>query len=141
MSLRQLLAEAKVPLNLELKEFGFEAEVLNAIKGFSFKVLISSKYPWILKKVRVLDESIQLGLILGSANWFLLPWIAQLDRKLKLFSVHLKAFLVFSKLVKYLKRSGKQVFVWTVHRPEQFAKLKALGVDGVFTDYPDRIKR
>ena len=33
---------------------------------------------------------------------------------------------------------GARVFVYTVNEPDDFARMKALGVDGVFTDFPDR---
>ena len=134
VNLQELLLAAKVPLNLELKEAGFEAEVLKAIKNFSFKVLISSKHPSILKKIRALDENVQLGLILGRANFFLLPLVPKLDKKLNLYSVHPKTFLVSSKLVKKLHDLGKKVFVWTVHDRKKFERFRKIGVDGIFTD-------
>lgn len=140
-TLNQLLAQSQVPLNLEFKESGFETEVLEAIKNFSSKVLLSSKYPSILKKIRALDENVDLGLILGRANWFLVPFIKRLDKALKLYSIHPKTFLAKSILIKRFHRLGKKVFVWTVNNLNQFQKLEASGVDGVFTDYPNLIKK
>jgi len=139
--LSEILAVIKTPLNLELKETGFEVEVLSVIKNFSSSVLISSKYPMVLQKIRALDENIQLGLVLGRANFFLLPWIARLDRKLKLYSVHLKLFLTFPIVVNYLKFLGKQVIAWTVNDSQSLERLKTLNIDGVITDYPNLIRK
>lgn len=33
---------------------------------------------------------------------------------------------------------GAKVFVYTVNEPDDIARMKALGVDGIFTDYPER---
>ncbi len=140
-TLDELLASTKLKLNLEIKESGFESLLLEKLKSFSSEVLISSKYPSILKKVRALDEKVQLGLILGRANFFLLPLVAKLDRSLNLYSVHPKTFLAGKTAIKYFKKLNKKIFVWTVNDPKRFEQLKELGVDGVFTDYPNIIKK
>jgi glycerophosphoryl diester phosphodiesterase len=31
------------------------------------------------------------------------------------------------------------VFVYTVNQPDDIARLEAMGVDGVFTDFPERV--
>ncbi|WP_425293385.1 glycerophosphodiester phosphodiesterase [Hydrocarboniphaga effusa] len=37
-----------------------------------------------------------------------------------------------------IKNQGRRVYVYTVNEPEDMHRLRAMGVDGVFTDYPDR---
>ena len=32
-----------------------------------------------------------------------------------------------------------KIYVWTVNTPGDIARMRALGVDGIFSDYPDRI--
>jgi glycerophosphoryl diester phosphodiesterase len=34
---------------------------------------------------------------------------------------------------------GVQVVPWTVNTTEEMLKVKAMGVDGIITDYPNRI--
>lgn len=36
---------------------------------------------------------------------------------------------------------GLQVKVWTVNKPDRMKELIAMGVDGIITDYPDRLRR
>jgi len=139
--LSQVLDLINIPLNLEVKESGFEGELLRAIKNVSSSVLISSKYPSILQKIRALDENIKLGLVIGKGNFFLLPFVARLDRSINLYSVHPKMFLSNSWVIRFLKDLGKKIFVWTINDPNKFTKLEKLGIDGVFTDRPDLIKR
>jgi glycerophosphoryl diester phosphodiesterase len=35
-------------------------------------------------------------------------------------------------------RRGLRVYVYTVNEPADIARLRAWGVDGLFTDYPER---
>ena len=48
--------------------------------------------------------------------------------------------LVDEKLVKQCHDKGMKIIPWTVNDEKQFKKLKKLGIDGVITDYPDKIK-
>jgi glycerophosphoryl diester phosphodiesterase len=48
--------------------------------------------------------------------------------------------LVDDKLVKQCHSKGMKIIPWTVNDTKQFKKLKKLGIDGVITDYPDKIK-
>jgi len=41
--------------------------------------------------------------------------------------------------VSALQNSGLKVFVYTVNEPEDIAAMKALRVDGIVSDYPDRV--
>ena len=48
--------------------------------------------------------------------------------------------LVDDKLVKQCHDEGMEIVPWTVNDPKRFKKLKKLGIDGVITDYPDKIR-
>src|SRR6185503_3954337 len=84
VTLAELLQIAKVPLNLEIKEPGFEKEVLEQIKGFAYKVVISSWNPWVLKKIRTLDGNIELGPMLGRKYEFFLPIVISLLKNINI---------------------------------------------------------
>jgi glycerophosphoryl diester phosphodiesterase len=45
--------------------------------------------------------------------------------------------LVTPDVVKYCRSKGMKLIVWTVNDLEQIRKQKALGVDGIISDYPD----
>lgn len=40
----------------------------------------------------------------------------------------------------YLHKQGMLLYTWTVNDPVKSEKLKRIGVDGIITDFPDRIK-
>ena len=46
---------------------------------------------------------------------------------------------VTPELVADAHRRGLKVFVFTVNEPRDIAHMSALGVDGVFSDYPERV--
>lgn len=43
------------------------------------------------------------------------------------------------RLLAELHRRGKQVWVWIVNEPSDATRLRAMGVDGVFTEFPSRM--
>lgn len=42
-------------------------------------------------------------------------------------------------LVNALHQAGQQAFVYTVNKPKDIQRMRALGVDGIVSDFPDRI--
>ncbi len=47
--------------------------------------------------------------------------------------------LVTPELIKHCHAHGIQVHVWTVNEPAEILALLEMGVDGIVTDYPDRM--
>ena len=37
------------------------------------------------------------------------------------------------------KKVGIQIFPWTVNQPDDISRMIDLGVDGIITDFPERI--
>jgi len=141
MTLSELLEISTVPLNLEIKESGFEQQLLEQIKGFAHKVLITSYNPWVLKKIRTLDTNIQLGPVIGSEYHAFLPIVLWLLKNINIYSVTLGLELVNVKTINKLHKLGVKVFPFTVNELSQLEKLKELGIDGFFTDYPNILSK
>ena len=40
-----------------------------------------------------------------------------------------------------IQKAGFKVYPWTVNKPEEINALIALGVDGIITDFPERVPR
>ncbi len=55
-------------------------------------------------------------------------------------AVNQSAEFVDARLVADAKARGLKVFVYTVNDAAEYARFAAMGVDGVFTDVPDRLR-
>ena len=49
--------------------------------------------------------------------------------------------LLSTERVQQLHKMGMQVVPWTINTTEEMRKVKAMGVDGIITDYPNRIPK
>lgn len=136
-TLDEVLQAIYTDLNIHVKVRGIEEKLLNKLKKFSHKVLISCNFPGVLKKIRALDEKIPLALVIGSGELHLMPIINRLTKKLNLYSIHPKNTLVNRSSVAILRFTKRKIFVWTVNSPKEVEKLSKLGVDGIITDNPE----
>jgi glycerophosphoryl diester phosphodiesterase len=131
----------KAGVNIELKGpntavpvVGFIAK-MREIGWHDDLLLVSSFNHRELSLVRRLDPRIKLGaMIVG------LPIDdAAFARSLGAYSVHLSLDFIDHRFVKDAHNRGLRVFVFTVDHPEDIKKMIELGVDGVFTNYPERV--
>lgn len=126
--------DKKVRVFIELKEMGFEEQVISIVKmkGLVKNVVIVSFLEDALRKVRELDPEIETGLIYAKHKN---PLKAALELKLQ----WLLAFYKFTHTANVQKahENGLKVLVWTVNTPEEVAEMKKKGVDAVASDKPD----
>ncbi|MCB1694095.1 MAG: hypothetical protein KDI19_15095 [Pseudomonadales bacterium] len=59
--------------------------------------------------------------------------------KLGAYSLNLDLAIASRETVEAAHERGLKVFVYTVNEPDDIARMRAIGVDGVFTNYPDRV--
>lgn len=128
-------------LNIELKGAGTAAPVAEFIatlfnKGWDKKqFLISSFHHLELIEMRKKHMDLKLGALIRG-----IPVDAtKFAEDLHAFSVHPSLDFVDKRLVEDAHRRGLKVFVYTAEHPEDIAKMQSLGVDGVFTAYPERV--
>jgi glycerophosphoryl diester phosphodiesterase len=62
-----------------------------------------------------------------------------LAEQLRACSVHPPWKAVTARFVQAAHSRGLKVFAYTVNRPGDIARMRRLGVDGVFSDYPERV--
>jgi glycerophosphoryl diester phosphodiesterase len=79
-------------------------------------------------------RSIPLGILFSKSP----ARFASLAEKLGAYSIHCKTAYATPALLDQAHRAGLKVFVYTVNDAGAIARLRDLGVDGVFTDFPER---
>jgi glycerophosphoryl diester phosphodiesterase len=104
-------------------------------RGWSCEEFLVSSFH--RRELRALaDGPLRLGVLFArSARRF-----APLAVKLGAFSIHPGLRWTNQRLVRRAHALGLKVFVYTVNDAKDIARMSALGVDGVFTDFPERVK-
>jgi glycerophosphoryl diester phosphodiesterase len=67
------------------------------------------------------------------------PGLAQFAEQMGAWSINVSKRCVTQDLVDDAHRRGLKVFVYTINTSEDIARVKILGADGVFSDFPDRV--
>ncbi|HEY8444900.1 MAG TPA: glycerophosphodiester phosphodiesterase [Bacilli bacterium] len=138
----------KVFMDIELKEEGYEEDIINIIKKYLRydQFFIRSFVDRQLRKVKKIDSNIKTGLLLGVGK----PRFGFLSRLFELFPLfriirtrpdfvsphYLLMKFGYTKRMHILR---KPVIVWTVNDEKLIADfLLKKKVDGLITDYPDK---
>jgi glycerophosphoryl diester phosphodiesterase len=88
-----------------------------------------------LRKVRKLNPQIRLGILIDRPR----RRYAIFARRYHAYSVHAQINIASARFIAHAHERGLKVFVYTVNSPEDIDRLRALGVDGIFTDFPELI--
>jgi glycerophosphoryl diester phosphodiesterase len=147
-----------VPLLLDVKMPGYEAEVIAAIRRHRLAetAAVSSTHGPVLRRLKRAFPDLRLGLSTGHMATGIpyRPARAVMARALRLATpVPLVAAMrVFgatetmiqhrvctTRLIGHAHASGRRVYVWTVDRPDQMRRFIELGVDGIISNRPDLV--
>jgi glycerophosphoryl diester phosphodiesterase len=136
------LVDRKCLINVELKAGETAQPVVDLIekyvleKGWQYTDFLISSFDWIaLEKVRTLHEEIPLG-VLTSTNLELAVNFAKI---LKAETIHPYFHLLTQENVRKMQDEKLKVFSWTINEFEDLQRIKSFGVDGIITDFPDRL--
>ncbi len=93
------------------------------ISSFDHHQLVWIKHhlPWV--KIGALTASIPLG-------------YAQFAERLQAFSLHVDKNFINHEFVHDAKQRGLEVYAYTVDMPAEIEEMMALGIDGIFTNFP-----
>jgi glycerophosphoryl diester phosphodiesterase len=152
-------AYAGVELDVDLKQAGYEREVIDALRarGLVERSLISTMEEESLPVVRGLEPGIRLGWSVPKMRRN--PLSNPLTRPLALLGAYeyrrrlagrVRARLqageidavmahfavVDRRLVRVVKENGGELYVWTVDEPRRIARLERLGVSGIISNDP-----
>jgi len=136
------LVDRRVPINIELKGEGTAEPVAKLITEYIDRknyladdFLISSFDHYELRRFKELMSDVRVGALIGA-----IPiGYSKFAEAVSAYSVHLSLDFIRKKYVDDAHKRGFKVFVYTVNDKDDINKMKKLGVDGLFSNYPDRI--
>lgn len=138
------MERCKLSANIEIKPApGQELKTVDVVMDIVNKEwpahlpapLYSSFSAQCCERIRYNSDDALLGLLYHEWDK---QWQQQADA-LQASSIHLHKRLATAARVQAIKASGRQVLCYTVNTAREAKRLYALGVDAVFSDYPDRI--
>ena len=130
-------------INIELKGSNTAGLVINLIqeyidRGWQYEdFLVSSFNHYELKQVTDTCPQIAIGALIYGLPLNYLEIATELNA-----GAIISAFdYVTTELVKNIQNKGLKIFVYTVNEPDDINAMKLLNVDGIFSNYPDRVLR
>jgi len=137
------LLRGHVELNLEIKgeesPGRLEIQCVGIVRSLRFfeQTVFSSFTPARMRLVRDLGEDARVGILVDrGGSW---SGALALADELGAEALHPERTLVRAATVSQAHGAGLEVRAWPVNRPEEIVRLAALGVDGIFSDFPERL--
>jgi glycerophosphoryl diester phosphodiesterase len=137
----------RVEFNLEIKTDasgrpypGLEERVLAAVEERALlpRMLFSSFSDRVLARLRALSPGARIAVLVSPrARWRMLARARRVEAE----AVNPHVGLVTADLVRRIHAAGRKVFPYTEDDPLGMARLLDLGVDGIFTNHPARLRR
>jgi len=105
-------------------------------KGYAYtNFIVSSFQREELANMSRINPNVPLGILTQASIHQAWEWAVEYNAV----ALHPHFSLLTKSNVLKAKEAGYKIYTWTVNEPEDIARVKALGVDGIITDFPDRI--
>ncbi len=143
-TLREVLEyiDRKIKINIELKGKKTAQPTCEVIQEYVRdrqwrydEFLVSSFDYDELRVCHALNPKIAMGILITEQEFN----YAQITKELSAKSMIPEYLLVNEKYVNDAHESGLQVMVWTVNENNDIARMKLMGVDGIISNFPDRL--
>jgi glycerophosphoryl diester phosphodiesterase len=140
------LCRGKIKLDIELKEAGYELEIVNLIKKYLDypDYVIKSFIDAAIIAVKKTDNKITTGLLLGLSNPqnLIATRLSEFFPEFRLFTTKADFVSPNYQLIKLgfvwrMKLINKKIYVWTVNDEKLMAEIVEQGVFALITDRPD----
>lgn len=111
-------------------------DVLVKDKGYRYEdIIVSSFQREELEVMSELNPNVHLGILTQASVTQAAEWAMEFKAK----ALHPHFSLLTESNVKNAKQAGFKIITWTVNDPENIERMKAYGVDGIISDYPERL--
>tara|TARA_R110001592_G_scaffold2215_6_gene13466 strand:- start:5446 stop:6135 length:690 start_codon:yes stop_codon:yes gene_type:complete len=136
------LIDNKVALNIELKGAG-TADRVNFImnyyinkKNWSPENFIISSFNWDeLKEMRKLNTDVAIAVLTEENPIDAIP----MAKELQAVAINPYFKKLDSEVANQIHDAGFKIYTWTVNEPEDIDAMKKLAVDGIITNFPERV--
>ena len=145
-TLEEVLKKLEEPIfvNIELKGSN-TAEATSKIIQFFVKNtswglenFIVSSFNWLeLEQLRIIDKNIPVGVLVGRS--VSINEAIEFGKKINAQAIHPNYALLNDIIVKKIKNNGFKIYTWTVNNIDDINFMKKLKVDGIISDFPDKI--
>ncbi len=128
----------KIVLNIDLKGQNTPKRVHWAVKdsGWSVNDILITSFDWAkLEKYRELDTEARLG-PLAHVNIY---HAVRFASKINAYCINPLHKPCSRSFVGKAQKKGLQVYPWTVNEVKDIERMKGFGVDGLISDFPDRV--
>lgn len=138
------LVDGKMMLNIELKGKNtsfLTHQILNSyFKSSNWKKenIIISSFIWPeLRAFYQLNKDIKIGILIKKDDPLKAIPIA---KELKAFSINPEHILLTKLNAAKIRAENFKIYTWTVNKVKDINRIKKIGVDGIISDYPDRVR-
>jgi glycerophosphoryl diester phosphodiesterase len=129
-------------VNIELKGIGTSKPIVELIahyiseKNWNYTDFLVSSFDWkMLEEVQLLNPKIRIGVLTEASVEEALAFA----KKIKAFSIHPNYRLLTKENVALMLENRFKVYPWTLNSKEDIQKIKSFNVNGIISDFPDRI--
>jgi glycerophosphoryl diester phosphodiesterase len=129
-------------INIELKSYDAAEKVVSLIekyvskKNWHYDRFLVSSFDWnALQQVRFLNDEIPIGVLTETDLDLALAFAKFIQAK----SIHPYFHLLTKENTAKIQEKGIQVYPWTINEIEDIQKIIAFNVNGIITDFPNRI--
>ena len=129
-------------INIELKSYEATDKVVSLIekyvtkKGWKYDRFLVSSFDWnALQQVTFLNDKIPIGVLTETDLDLALAFAKFIQAK----SIHPYFHLLTKENTAQMQQKGLLVFPWTINELEDIKKIKSFNVDGIISDFPDRL--
>lgn len=136
------LIDRRCFINIELKGIGTAKPVNDLInlyisdKEWKPNDFLISSFDWnMLEEFHSLNPKIRIGVLTEESIDDALAFA----KKIKAFSIHPDYVLLSKENVALMQKNGFGVFPWTVNSEEDIQKIKSFNVNGIISNFPDKI--
>jgi glycerophosphoryl diester phosphodiesterase len=132
------VTSGKCGLNIELKAGGLEhqvAQIVNARNAFGDSIVSSFNWEY-LKTIQQIHPRIRIGLLTDDKPVDLMMNAVAM----RAYAINPHSDIVTADLCTAAHQRSLKVFTWTVDQESKMRALIEAGVDGIMTNYPERLR-